>query len=78
MELLGARPRADFEPDLFGGVDGDAMKTIDLWFRIPAEVDTPSETLLHMRDLLLDALQNSKKPYNDEDRVLVDALLTES
>lgn len=58
-------------------------KTITLSFEIPADVDTPSETLLRMRDLLLEALLSFSDPQigrrlSDTDRALVKALLTES
>lgn len=58
------------------------MKTITLNFAIPDDVDTPSETLLKMRDLLLGALAHGRTEhadeYTDEERALIDALLTES
>lgn len=52
-------------------------KTIILGFRIPADIDTPSEVLARMKWLLIQALARDGEAYTDERR-LVTALLTES
>lgn len=61
------------------------LKTITIAFTIPAGSDTPSETLLRMRTLMLEALERASrldKPFRDsltaEEQSLVKALLTES
>jgi hypothetical protein len=58
------------------------LKTITLNFTIPADIDTPSETLARMKQLLIDALVAQKDRgeggLSEEDQHLIDALLTES
>ena len=61
------------------------LKTVSLHFAIPAGIDTPSETLLKMRSLLLGALEAEFQhdtrfslSLTDEERALCKALLTES
>jgi hypothetical protein len=61
------------------------LKPITLNFTIPANIDTPSETLLRMRTLMLEALERAfrrdkqfQASLSDEERVLCQALLTES
>lgn len=55
-------------------------KTISLQFSIPADMDTPSEVLARMRDLLLEALALRSDHFSssEEDDCLIEALLTES
>ena len=62
-----------------------ADKNITLNFQVPSDLDTPSETLLKMRDLLLGALEEEFRhdtrfslSLTDEERALAKALLTES
>jgi len=62
--------------------DKKTVKGISLHFTIPADVDTPSETLAAMKQLCLGALFQMKDRFacdlSREDRALIDALLTES
>lgn len=61
-------------------------KTITLSFEIPADVDTPSETLARMKQLLIDALiaqedraaLHGEGTMSEDDQRLINALLTES
>jgi hypothetical protein len=62
------------------------MKTITLTFAVPVNLDTPSETLARMKQLLIDALaaQEDLAPLHgtgavsEADQHLINALLTES
>ena len=60
-----------------------SLKTISLHFAIPANIDTPSETLAEMKALVVSALcfyrANLAKTFpSPEDKQWLDALLTES
>jgi hypothetical protein len=66
-------------------MDPNDLKTVDLHFTIPVSVDTPSETLLRMRDLccraldsLLNAGDRGEEDLTTEECGLIVTMLTES
>jgi hypothetical protein len=62
-----------------GEVSGET-KTVTLTFEVPASLDTPSEVLTTMKEMLLDGLRYraERLNYNPVRRRLMEALLTES
>lgn len=55
-------------------------KTIKLSFEVPADLDLASEDLARMKHLLLESLRMLREQFqvSDQNRALIDALLTES
>lgn len=55
-------------------------KSISLHFEVPVSLDTPSEVLAEMKQIILEALdyRRIRKSYSPDATVLVHALLTES